>query len=206
MNLERNHISNFSPADIGAVLTTPLDCRVGRGGTGVAVTALIDSTSWPTLRGRAAGSGIGSAGADIASSNAAYNTRGAFASVATVAVSPETDLSLTVALSEFCGLSATAAGGADKKRHEIKRAATTDRAIQRQFRVNIVHLCKLVSRILAGILAQSPLGNRGKTDAINPLHCGRPGDRFNETSKRTIQRAIIRGRSTRTLVRVWGRG
>jgi hypothetical protein len=176
MNLERNHISNFSPADIGAVLTTPLDCRVGGGGMGVAVTALIDSTSWPTLRGRDAGSGVGSAGAVIAPSNAAYNTRGDFASADTVAASPVTDVSLPEPLSEFCGPSAAAASGADKeKRQEIKSAATTDRAVQRRFRVNILHLCKLVSRILARILAQCPMGNREKTDSIDQLFdCERP--------------------------------
>jgi len=137
-NLDRNHASNFSPTDIGAVLATVDDCRgVGRG-MGVTVMALTDSATFVTVRGRVAGSGAGSV--TIASSNAAYKTRGDFASGVSVA----TDASLPTTLSEICGPSAAAAIGADNDRTQaIKSAVTIVRAIG-LFRLNIIHLKGLV--------------------------------------------------------------
>lgn len=155
MNLERNQVPNFSPADIGAVLAT-VDCLGDGVGRGKAA-ALTDSTRFATLRGLDAGSRAGSGDVFIAASNATYNTRGVFASALADAASEVDEPSRPALLSESCGPSAAAANGTDsEKRQAIKSAATNDRAVERRIRLNILHLFKLVLRIVAVILAQRP--------------------------------------------------
>jgi len=138
MNRERAHASNFSPADIGAVLATVVCWGTGNG-IGRADDALTDSTSFETLRGRVVGSSGGST-VLLSASNAAYNTRGDFVSGAAV-VSPVVDTSRLVFLSEFCGPSAAAAIGADSETKQVNKSAVTmDRAVDRRFSLNILHL------------------------------------------------------------------
>jgi len=103
---------------------------------------LTDSTSFETLRGRVVGSSAGST-VLLSASNAAYNTRGDFVSGAAV-VSPVVETSLLVFLSEFCGPSpAAAAIGAHSETRQVNKSAVTiDRAVDRRFSLNILHLCK----------------------------------------------------------------
>jgi hypothetical protein len=111
------------------------------------------------LRGLDVGSGTGSAGVLIAALNAAYNTRGIFASVFVEAASVEDEASRVALLSEPDGRSAAVAlGAASENTQAIKSAAMDDRAVERRIRLNILHLCILVFGIVAQILAQRPFG------------------------------------------------
>src|SRR5882724_1377187 len=143
---------------MGAVLAT-VDWFCGGGGRGLAGNALTDATSLATLRDLTVGSGTGSAGALIAALNAAYNTRGTFPSALPEVGSVEDEASRVALLSEPDGRSAAVAlGAASENKQAIKSAAMNDRAVERRIRLNILHLCMLVFRIVAQILAQRPFG------------------------------------------------